>query len=230
MHYLINEHPLPTWGLFFGLICASIVVVGKALPNPFCGESLLFVALGAGFGFAMVSLIPVSTPESLWFVFVCGSIGITAMILPGLSGSFLLLILGKYAYITGAIKAPFAGDNLGILAVFLMGMTVGLLGFSRVLQYALRVHYQPTMAFLTGLLMGSIKKLWPWKEVLESTVVRGKTRVLREALYLPSELNDEVLFVGGVMLAGLVGVLVVEALSHKRDDVAPVNGGELPVP
>ena len=163
MHFLMNDYPHQTWGLFFGLIIASIIIVGKNLEKLSSVKALFFICFGSFVGHLLVSLIPVSTPHSLWFIFICGMIGITAMILPGLSGSFLLLILGKYAYVTGALKAPFIGSNFQILFVFLMGMITGLLSFSRVLRFFLRSYREMTLSFLMGLLIGSVQKIWPWK-------------------------------------------------------------------
>ena len=217
MHYLINEQPIPTWALFFGLIAASIVVVGKDLDQPRKASNLVLIALGAIFAWMMVSLIPVSTPSDWWFIYICGVIGITAMILPGLSGSFLLLILGKYEYITGAVKNPFVLDNLSILAIFLCGTISGLLGFSKILNYFMKHYRNQTMAILTGILIGSMKKVWPWKEVLETKIVRGKVRILREANILPSDMNSETVLAIVLIVVGFVVVLVMDNYGSKRN-------------
>jgi len=216
MHFLMNDYPHQTWGLFFGLIIASIIIVGKNLEKLSSVKALFFICFGSFVGHLLVSLIPVSTPHSLWFIFICGMIGITAMILPGLSGSFLLLILGKYAYVTGALKAPFIGSNFQILFVFLMGMITGLLSFSRVLRFFLRSYREMTLSFLMGLLIGSVQKIWPWKNVLEKTMIRGKERVLREELFFPSEMNTEVMAVFFIMVVGFIGVLLIEGLAQKK--------------
>ncbi len=220
MHYLLNNHPVPTWGLFFGLITASIIVVGKDLDRTHKIHSptnIFWILLGVGVGYALVSLIPVHTPENYFFIYLCGVIGITAMILPGLSGSFILLILGKYEFITGAVKAPFVGSNFITLIVFACGSLTGLLGFSKILNYLLKHYRKNTLAFLVGLLVGTLKKLWPWKEVLESTIIRGKVRVLREQNFFPSDFNTETLMVFGIMVLGFVAILIMEyASSDKR--------------
>ena len=163
----------------------------------------------------MVSLIPVDTPDAFWFIYLCGIIGITAMILPGLSGSFLLLILGKYEYITGALKNPFAEGAPLILIVFLMGTATGLLSFSKILNFFMKNYRVKTMAFLTGILIGSMKKVWPWKEVLESKIVRGKTKIIREMNIMPTEFNNEVVVAIALMLIGFIFVLVLEKKSTK---------------
>lgn len=211
MHYLIQEQPVPTWALFFGLIAASIVVIYKELDHPGQKDNLISLIVGIVFAWAMVSLIPVQTPMSSWFIYLCGIIGITAMILPGLSGSFLLLILGKYEYITGAVKNPFVDDNFTILITFALGSVTGVVGFSRILNYFLKNFRSQTMAFLTGVLIGSMKKVWPWKETLETAVIRGKVRVLREANIMPTNFDGETLLAIGLIFAGFILILVMES-------------------
>ncbi len=215
MHYLINEHPIPTWATFFGLIAASIIVIFKELDNPKKASNLIPLVIGAIFAWIMVSLIPVDTPTSSWFIYLCGIIGITAMILPGLSGSFLLLILGKYEFITGAVKSPFVEGNFVILLTFVAGSITGVAGFSRVLNWFMKHYRSQTMAFLTGVLIGSMKKVWPWKEVLETKVVRGKVRILRDANILPSDMNGEVALAIIVCIIGFIAVLWMESKSRK---------------
>ena len=215
MHYLINEQPIPTWALFFGLIGASIIVIWNKLDDHFSPVNLLIISIGAIFAYIMVSLIPVDTPDALWFIYLCGIIGITAMILPGLSGSFLLLILGKYEYITAALKNPFAEGAPLILVIFIMGTATGLMSFSKILNFFMKNYRVKTMAFLTGILIGSMKKVWPWKEVLESKIVRGKTKTIREMNIMPTEFNNEVMVAIALMLIGFIFVLVLEKKSSK---------------
>ncbi len=215
MHYLMTEHTVLTWSLFFGLISASIIVVFRQLKNPFKARNLFFIGVGAIFAYICVSLIPVQTPEANWFIFLCGMISISAMILPGLSGSFLLLILGKYEYVTAAVKNPFADGQFGILLTFFLGAVTGAIGFSRILNWFLKHYRAETMAFLTGILIGSMKKVWPWKMTVESIMVRGEERILREANLMPN-LNFDTGTAIGLMLLGFALVLVLEFLSRQR--------------
>ncbi len=219
MHYLINEQPIPTWATFFGLIAASIIVIFKELDHPKAPKNLIPLVIGAVFAWIMVSLIPVDTPTESWFIYLCGIIGITAMILPGLSGSFLLLILGKYEFITGAVKSPFVDGNFVTLLTFACGTLTGLAGFTRILNWFLKHYRSQTMAFLTGVLIGSMKKVWPWKEILESKIVRGKVRILRDANVLPTELNGEVILAIALCILGFVAVLWMESKSRKMNQV-----------
>jgi putative membrane protein len=215
MHYLMTTHPEHTWSLFFGLIAASIVVIFKELQNPKKTSSVISLIVGAVFAWIIVGLIPVETPEDAWFIVLCGFISISAMILPGLSGSFLLLILGKYEYITGAVKNPFAEGAFPVLLLFVCGAIAGAMGFTRVLNWFLKHYRNETMAFLTGVLIGSMKKVWPWKVVLETRVISGKERILREANIWP-ELSSEVLMQIGLMIIGLIFVLLLDNLSRKN--------------
>lgn len=216
MHFLMNEHPIPTWALFFGLIGASIVVIWNQLENHFSPKVFSSIVAGAIIGYAVVSLIPVQTPDSYWFIYLCGIIGITAMILPGISGSFLLLILGKYEYITGMLKNPFADGAIEVIFVFACGTLTGLLGFSKALNFFMNHYRQVTMAFLTGILIGSMKKVWPWKEVLESVVINGKSKVLRDHNILPSSFDFENLLSFTLIIIGFIGVLMLEKSASKE--------------
>lgn len=216
MHYLIIEHPIPTWATFFGLIAASIIVIFKTLEEPKRWDNIVLLIVGAVFAWVMVSLIPVDTPTDSWFIYLCGIIGISAMILPGLSGSFLLLILGKYEFITGAVKNPFGEGNFVILLTFVAGSLTGVAGFSRVLNWFLKHYHSQTMAFLTGILIGSMKKVWPWKEVLESKVIRGKTKILREANIMPESFDTTVMLAIVLAIVGFAAVLYMESRVNKK--------------
>ncbi|MFZ5565155.1 MAG: DUF368 domain-containing protein [Thermodesulfobacteriota bacterium] len=214
MNWLLVHQPVFTWSLFFGLIAASILVVGRKVSR-WRGGAALSCFLGAVTGWVFVSLIPVSTPEALWFIFISGFVAICAMILPGISGAFLLLVLGKYVFITGALKNPFSPENLLVIVVFCAGCVAGLLCFSRVLSYLLTRWHNITMAFLTGLMAGSMKKIWPWKEPLEVMVLRDKVHVLREANVLP-QLDRDLVFALLLAVTGFVLVLVLEHLSREK--------------
>jgi putative membrane protein len=211
MHFLLAQYPIPTWGFFFGLVVASILVVGTE-SNTWKNGLLQFFS-GTAIAYFIVGMIPVSTPEAYWFIFVSGMIAICAMILPGISGAFLLLILGKYQFITGALKNPFTGDNLLILATFAIGCITGLLGFSRLLSYMMDKHRNSTMALLTGFMFGSIRKIWPWKETLESIIIRGKVHILSTKNILPTEFNAELLITFAVALLGFVLVIALQKMA-----------------
>ncbi|WP_027184696.1 DUF368 domain-containing protein [Desulfovibrio inopinatus] len=213
MHYLMQAYPVAVWSFFFGLIGASIVVVGGKIGK-LDVVRLLALLIGAVAGFIIVGMIPVYTPETLGFIFFSGALAICAMILPGISGAFILLLLGKYEFITGALKHPFNGENGLIILVFVAGCVLGIMGFSRLLNYFLKHHHSATLAVLTGFMIGSLRKIWPFKEVLETTVIRNKVYVLREQNILPGSMEDA-LMAAGLIVVGFCAVYFLERRMAK---------------
>ena len=213
MHYLLTEHAVQTWSVFFGLITASILVVAHSINKRFTTFPALI--LGAILAYGITGLIPLYTPEEPWFIFFSGMIAICAMILPGLSGSFILLILGKYAFITAALRNPVNPDNLEIILIFITGCLVGILGFSRILRYGLARWHDYTLALLTGIMLGSMRKVWPWKITLESQIIRGKEHVLREENVWPL-LDIEFGIALLLMLTGFTLVMLLHKISRQR--------------
>jgi putative membrane protein len=209
MNYVFKTYAVLTWSFFFGLIIASIVVMGLRTQK-WIGSGGIAFLLGTVSAYLFVGLIPVSTPESWWFILLAGGVTICTMILPGLSGAFLLLILGKYEYITSAIKNPFALDNFIILTLFLIGCVLGIIAFSRLLSFMLLKHENATMAFLTGIMCGSLRKVWPWKEVLETQIIRGKEYIISEANIMPAQFGTEFFLAILLAVVGLVLVLLLE--------------------
>ncbi|MBY6188449.1 DUF368 domain-containing protein [Marinobacter hydrocarbonoclasticus] len=159
--YLLEHHPVPLWSFFFGLILISLVHIGRSIKGHGIGT---LVAALAGFGFAY--FITVSNPlalEASYLNFLLGGmVAICAMILPGISGSFILLLLGLYGPVLAAVK----GLDLTVIAIFATGCALGLLTFSHLLSFLLRRFHGLTLAFLCGLMLGTLEKIWPWKEVL----------------------------------------------------------------
>lgn len=161
--WLLLNHQMLVWAFFFGLIVASAIYISKKINrwNLFAG---IFLVLGVIAGFYITLATPATTPDTLYYVFISGSIAVCAMILPGISGSFILLLLGKYAYILNAVNEL----NTKVLIVFGAGCIAGLILFSNVVSWLLKKYYDYTMAVLTGLMVGSLNKLWPWKKVVET--------------------------------------------------------------
>lgn len=182
MQMLLSDFPIQTWGFFFGLIVASSIFILRGIKGWKVREVIL-VILGAILGVTVCTLSPTQTPDALWFIFLSGAIAICAMILPGISGSFILLILGKYQYIMGAISGFVAGEdfgrNLAIIAVFLIGAVVGILGFSKFLHWLLARWNKETLIVLAGFIIGSLVKVWPWSniEALEQVERTGSMHI-----------------------------------------------------
>lgn len=177
MQSLLTDFPIQTWSFFFGLIVASSIFILKGISGWKVAEGL-FLSLGIVLGVVVCTLSPTQTPDDLWFIFISGAIAICAMILPGISGSFILLILGKYQFIMAAITACVGnvGALLGaegadaalfwqsaaILTVFLIGAVTGILGFSKFLHWLLARWHKQTLIVLAGFIIGSLVKVWPW--------------------------------------------------------------------
>lgn len=214
MNFLLEEYTLYTWSTFFGLILASSYVIGKQFK--LTTLRLLNLVAGGLISFVIVGLVPVNTPNALWFMFLSGAIAICAMILPGISGAFLLLILGKYHYITEIIKDPFHLDHIIVLLVVALGCLVGILSFSKVLNYVLDNWHAGTMAFLTGMMLGSLRKIWPYKEVVESKIVDGDVFVVAEQLVRPWEMEGfafSILF----MVIGFLVIIILDLLTSTKE-------------
>ena len=214
MNYLLHNHPVEIWSLFFGLIAASIIVVGKKVEK-IAGVAGLSLAGGILIAHIIVNIIPLATPEALWFIFLSGFIAICAMILPGLSGAFILLILGKYEFITATLKNPFVLDNLVVIFVFCMGCLAGLTSFTRLLNYLLSKWHNLTLAFLTGLMIGSMQKIWPWKEILDTVIIRGKEHVLASRNILPQTFDGQLVLAIVLIVIGFAAVILLERLSER---------------
>lgn len=165
MQTLLSDFPIQTWAFFFGLIVASSIFILRGISGWGLRE-ILFLIGGVVLGVVICTLSPTQTPDALWFIFLSGAIAICAMILPGISGSFILLILGKYQYILGAVSDLVAGqnvvDNLLIIGVFAIGAVVGILSFSKLLHWLLSRWHKQVLIILAGFIIGSLVKIWPW--------------------------------------------------------------------
>lgn len=159
--YLLEEHPAQTWSFFFGLILVSVYIVGREVYR-WNIWTLLLMALGTGFAYLITVAAPVQWSTAPLFIFLAGAIAICAMILPGISGSFILVLLGLYTTVLGAVRT----FDFGLLIIFALGCAVGMLSFARVVSWLLENMRNATMAVATGLLIGSLNKVWPWKQTL----------------------------------------------------------------
>jgi putative membrane protein len=207
---LIITHPEFVYALFFGLILGSIIVLLRQIPEIGLAGAL---RLGAGFvlGFLVVTLVPTNTPDAVWFVFLSGALAITAMILPGISGSFVLLILGKYAYIFDAIGRL----DLLVLLPFGCGAVTGLALFSRFLAWLLRRYHDGTMLVINGVLIASLWVIWPFQE-RSYIEIRGKPRLVESSPLVPDLFDTTVLAAIGLMLLGISAVLGIHAMAERK--------------
>ena len=182
MQTLLSDFPIQTWAFFFGLIVASSIFILRGISGWGLRE-ILFLIGGVVLGVVICTLSPTQTPDALWFIFLSGAIAICAMILPGISGSFILLILGKYQYILGAVSDLVAGQNIAgnllIIGVFAIGAIVGILSFSKFLHWLLSRWHKQALIILAGFIIGSLVKIWPWNnpEAIAQTELTGSLHI-----------------------------------------------------
>ncbi|MCD8193730.1 MAG: DUF368 domain-containing protein [Tannerellaceae bacterium] len=207
--WLLIAYPVLVWSFFFGLVLASTWLVSKDVKKWNPVTILCFIA-GAVIAWYITVATPAETPSNLLFIFLCGAIAICAMILPGISGSFILVLLGKYFYIMEAVK----NVDITIIAVFIAGACVGITSFARVLSFALNRFHDITIAVLAGFMLGSLNKVWPWKEVVETYTDRhGVVKPLVEANILP----DQFVWQGiALMIIGFALVWGLERISASK--------------
>lgn len=214
MKYLLETHPIMLWSFFFGLIIASAILVSKQIKG-WNLATILAMAIGTGISFFITMTAPAEAPEGLPYIFFAGCIAICAMILPGISGSFILVLMGQYQRIMTAVSEY----DLVKMAVFATGCLVGILSFSRVLSFLLKKYHDATVALLTGFMIGSLNKVWPWKETLEFYRDRhGELKPLIEKNISPMVFEGEAFLVPAIILALLGFFLVygIEKVASKN--------------
>lgn len=220
MTWLLENHPIYIWSFFFGLIIASSVLVAKEIKK-WSIFTVISLILGAIIAYGITVMTPSETPDSWWFIILSGAIAICAMILPGISGAFILLLMGKYTYILGAVSA----FNIGVLLLFAVGAVTGITSFSHLLSWLLKHHHTATVSLLTGFMVGSLNKVWPWKETLQTyTDSHGVEKALVESNISPvhfGELtgSDPLLWQAILMcIAGFLLIWGIETLGRKMSD------------
>lgn len=212
--YGLERYPVLVWSFFFGLIAASVIYIGRQLGD---FNRSVVIALIAGVAVALIiALAPRAHIEATpLVVFIAGMIAISAMILPGISGSFILLLMGLYAQMITAISQL----NVPLLIAFGAGCLCGLMAFSRLLSWLLHRHRQPILALLTGFLAGSLAVVWPWKRELTVGDAGASGQLL-----LPWQYYSDTAFAGslmaalGVMTVGAILVLALERLASDPDE------------
>ncbi|MBL4715419.1 MAG: DUF368 domain-containing protein [Bacteroidia bacterium] len=241
--FLLSNHEIALWSFFFGLIVASTFVIGKTIKWEI--KDFIGLIAGAAIAFYLTTVSPIDMPDTPLYLFFAGVISIIAMILPGISGSFILVILGKYKYIIsivsdiseglkGIISSVIKGDFNGIppywasmdvltLLIFWLGTLTGILGFSRVLNWLFSKFRNLTIALLTGFMIGSLNKVWPWKHTISIYTDRhGNVRPLVQESVLPgtfNELTGNESFLStalGLAILGFAIVFILEYVSNKK--------------
>lgn len=209
LKWLMTNHPVLIWAFFFGLILASAIVVTKKIKSWNVARVTGLVA-GTVLMFFTTRFAPAQTTDAYWYVFITGAIAICAMVLPGISGAFILLILGKYQYILGAVSDL----DIPVLIVFGLGIITGLLSFANLLSWLFRKYHDITISVLAGFIIGSLNKIWPWKETITSAVTsHGEVIPVVQHNILPGLYRDitglEPMLVPALILMVVAFVLVI---------------------
>jgi len=213
--WLLENEPILLWSFFFGLVVASVLFVGKQIKN-WNFIKVLVLIIGAALAFYITILSPVANQiTSNWFLFFAGALAICAMILPGISGSFILLLLGAYRPVIDALDQR----DIKIIALVGSGAIVGLLTFSRILKWLFDKYKELTLAVLTGFIAGSLNKIWPWKETLSwRTNSHGDNVPFIQESILPFnyEGNPELLWATILAIIGFAVILLLEKFSKEN--------------
>lgn len=211
--WLLVTHPIPLWSFFFGLILISVVHVLKQVEQRTLSR-LVFLVLGVLFAYSITVLQPIDLDPTPLNIVIAGAIAICAMILPGISGSFILLLIGMYAPILGAAKSL----QLDVISLFLLGCISGILCFSHLLSWLLKRFRDITLVFLTGLMIGTLPKIWPWKETISwRTNSQGEQVPLVQQNLTPFEftqLTEQPSQWGMALVMMLVGIGLVWGLEY----------------
>ena len=223
MTYLLTYHPIAIWSFFFGLIVASALLVARQIGH-WNVRTVAACLVGVAAAWWITIATPTETPDTWWFIMLSGAIAICAMILPGISGAFILLLLGKYQFIMQAV-----GDlNIPVIVIFVVGAVAGIISFSHLLSWLLKHWHDVTVAVLMGFMVGSLNKVWPWKETLESYFdSHGAAHPLVERNVLPAtftELTGTEAQVGWAVALCACGFLLIWGIEYVGNRIAAKKG------
>jgi putative membrane protein len=212
LSWLLDRYPVIVWSFFFGLILSSVITVSRVIKQ-WRIPTIVAIAVGTITAYGLFGVIPVSTPNAPWFIFVSGFIAICAMILPGVSGAYILVLLGKYHYILEAL------NNKDFFTLFIIGTgaLVGLISFAQILGWLLKRYHDLTMAILIGLMCGSLRKIWPWKETVTTFIdSHGKEIPSLQSNIIPSSFTSEVVCALFFMLIGILVIWGLDLWARKN--------------
>lgn len=213
--WMLISHPILLWSFFFGLVLASIIYIAKQITK-WNIITVVLAILGAVLAYYITTLNPmISENSSTLFMFFAGAIAICAMILPGISGSFILVLLGAYKPVLEAVN----NRNITTIAAIGAGAIIGLLSFSRILKYLFKNYKNYTLAVLTGFIIGSLNKIWPWKKVLTfRTNSHGEKVPFNELSISPFsyEGDSQIIYASALIIIGFVLILILEKIAVKQ--------------
>ena len=213
LSWLLENQPVLLWSFFFGLVLASVFFVGKEIQKWNLGTIAIFIA-GALVAFIITELPPNENVDSLPYLFLSGALAICAMILPGISGAFILVLLGSYKTILDAVHER----DVKVVLVVAFGAVFGLLSFARILKWMFKHYKSLTLALLTGFILGSLNKIWPWKKGLETKTFGDKTIVTDEMNVWPWNFDGEPQLVFAILLAiiGFSLIFILEKTASRK--------------
>lgn len=211
--WLLEHQPVLLWSFFFGLVTASIFLVGKEIKK-WGAVTIIMLVFGAAIAYYITTLPPTENTESLPFLFLSGALAVCAMILPGISGAFILVLLGSYKTILDAVHQR----DITIVATVAVGAIFGLLSFARLLKWMFNHYKNLTLALLTGFILGSLNKIWPWKKVLETKTFDDKVIPVLEKNVLPTAYEADPQLLWAILLAitGFSLIFILEKVAAKK--------------
>lgn len=217
LEFLFQSYPVYVWSFFFGLILVSVWFVGKSIGKIDVAAAVSFV-IGAAVAFGLSVMNPATENTAFWYLIICGAVAVCSMILPGLSGSFVLILMGNYQLIMIYAVSHF---DMKIIVPVAIGVVVGLLAFSHFLSWLLSRYALQTMAVLTGFIFGSLGTIWPWKNPVylmqdgAEVLKNGKPIIQSYQMYFPQEFSAEVAIAIVLMAAGMAALWALERSSEK---------------
>ena len=211
--WLLENEPVLLWSFFFGLVAASIFFVGKEIGKWNMGTILILI-LGAAIAYFITTLPASENSTGLPYLFISGALAVCAMILPGISGAFILVLLGSYKTILDAVHER----NIQIIITVALGAIFGLLSFAKLLKWMFSHYKNLTLALLTGFILGSLNKIWPWKLVLETKTIGDKIIPLKEQNVSPFNFDGEsqLLFAIISAIIGFSLIFILEKVASKK--------------
>ncbi len=213
LSWLMENEPVLLWSFFFGLVLASVFFVGKEIKNWSLGTVTVLI-MGAALAYFITELPVSENTDSLPYLFMSGALAVCAMILPGISGAFILVLLGSYKTILDAVHER----NITIVITVGMGAIIGLLSFARLLKWMFNHYKNITLALLTGFILGSLNKIWPWKKVLQTRTFGEKTIVVDDTNVLPGAFEGDNQLMLAIILAilGFSLIFILEKAASKK--------------
>ncbi len=211
--WLLENEPVLLWSFFFGLVAASIFFVGKEITRWYMGTVIILI-LGAIIAYFITTLPASENATSLPYLFMSGALAVCAMILPGISGAFILVLLGSYKTILDAVHER----NIQVVLTVAIGAIFGLLSFAKLLKWMFSHYKNLTLALLTGFILGSLNKIWPWKLVLETKIIGDKIIPLKEQNVSPFnfEGDSQLMFAIIAAIIGFSLIFILEKLASKK--------------